>query len=246
LAFFIWFKMAGSTLLKGASVEKSCFAIAIARPQPDVLIPQVPFGLSAILERRPVGNTRAKTDRSPQEIFFGKLALLVLAVFLLLPHTITICFVPRAANGFQRLSYRFGHGMLSSASFDKNEMTILILEQDKQKRGGYLMASFLQVFTTTDSKKNAQDMARVLVEGRLAGCVQIFGPITSVYRWEGKVQDEEEWLCIIKSKERCFDRLCEAITEIHPYDTPEIIATDIAAGSADYFQWLAGALKPLQ
>jgi len=107
------------------------------------------------------------------------------------------------------------------------------------------MEPFVQVFTTTDSKENARKIAQVLVEGRLAGCVQILGPVSSVYQWNGKVQKDEEWLCIIKSEQRCFDRIREAIMAIHPYDTPEIIATDIVAGSHEYLQWLANELKSL-
>jgi periplasmic divalent cation tolerance protein len=105
------------------------------------------------------------------------------------------------------------------------------------------MASFVQAFTTTDSKKNAQEIARVLVKGRLAGCVQILGPISSIYQWKGKMQKDEEWLCIIKSEQKCFESIREAIVAIHPYDTPEIIATDIVAGSHEYLKWLANELK---
>jgi periplasmic divalent cation tolerance protein len=107
------------------------------------------------------------------------------------------------------------------------------------------MESFVQVFTTTDSKENAQDIARILVERRLAGCVQIIGPISSVYQWKGKVENDEEWLCIIKSEQRCFEEIREAIKANHPYETPEIIATAVVAGSNGYLRWLANELKPV-
>jgi periplasmic divalent cation tolerance protein len=104
------------------------------------------------------------------------------------------------------------------------------------------MDEYLQVLTTTATREDAQTIADVLVEKRLAGCVQIVGPIASTFRWEGKVERTAEWLCLIKSETRLYDALEQAIKEQHPYETPEIIAISIAAGSQPYLQWLSHTL----
>ena len=105
------------------------------------------------------------------------------------------------------------------------------------------MTDFIQVVTTTGSREDADRIARALVEKRLAGCVQVLGPISSTYRWEGEIESAEEWLCLIKSSSDRYPDLERAILELHPYDVPEILATPVAAGSAAYLQWLADELR---
>ncbi len=100
------------------------------------------------------------------------------------------------------------------------------------------MERCIQVMTTTEKKEEALRIARHLVEKGLAACVQVVGPIASIYRWQGKIEQAEEWQCLIKSRQDLFEKLAEAIRAIHPYETPEIIATEISAGSADYLKWL--------
>jgi len=98
---------------------------------------------------------------------------------------------------------------------------------------------YLMVITTTDSKAAAEDIARVLVERRLAACVQVLGPIQSTYRWQGHVETAAEWQCLIKS---CADRYCEiegTIRALHSYEVPEIISIPINGGSRVYLEWLA-------
>ena len=102
---------------------------------------------------------------------------------------------------------------------------------------------YLQVFTTTEKKEDAEKIAKALVEKRLAGCVQIIGPIASTYRWKGAIETAEEWLCFIKSKKALYGELEKAIVEIHPYEIPEIIALPIVAGSKGYLEWLGGELR---
>jgi periplasmic divalent cation tolerance protein len=72
----------------------------------------------------------------------------------------------------------------------------------------------------------------------LAACVQIVGPITSVYRWQGKIESTQEWQCMAKSQQGLFHRIEEAIKRLHPYHVPEIIALPVLAGNADYLAWL--------
>ena len=98
---------------------------------------------------------------------------------------------------------------------------------------------YIQVTTTCDKREDAERIAHALVEKKLAACVQVIGPITSIYRWQGKVEQAEEWICFIKSTRAIYPDLERAITAIHPYDTPEIIAVPIAAGSGKYLQWLS-------
>lgn len=100
------------------------------------------------------------------------------------------------------------------------------------------MTDAIQVLTTTPAKADAEKIARALLDQRLAGCVQIGGPITSCYRWEGKLETSEEWLCTIKTGRNLYDRVEAAIRELHPYQTPEILAVPVVAGSQNYLKWL--------
>lgn len=102
---------------------------------------------------------------------------------------------------------------------------------------------YIQVFTTTEKKEDAEKTAKVLVEKRLAGCVQVLGPIKSTYWWKDNIETAEEWICFIKSKKSLYAQLEKVIKEVHPYETPEIIAMAITAGSKDYLDWLNKELK---
>ena len=96
----------------------------------------------------------------------------------------------------------------------------------------------LQVITTTDSPELAESIARKLVAEKLAACVQVTGPIKSVYRWEGKVETSAEWKCEAKTTGDNYERVEAAIRELHTYDEPEIIATEVVAGSESYLNWV--------
>ncbi|MCF6289545.1 MAG: divalent-cation tolerance protein CutA [Desulfobacterales bacterium] len=100
------------------------------------------------------------------------------------------------------------------------------------------MTGYIQVMTTVESKEDGTRIAGRLVEQKLAACVQIIGPMTSIYRWQGAVQEAEEFLCIAKTRQGSFEAVREAIGAIHPYEVPEIVAVEITAGSASYLQWL--------
>lgn len=105
------------------------------------------------------------------------------------------------------------------------------------------MNNFIQITTTVDKKATAEQIANSLLSRKLAGCIQISGPITSVYPWEGKVQSTEEWVCSIKTRADLFKAVQTLINEIHPYELPEIIATPIVKASDDYQDWLDGLLR---
>jgi periplasmic divalent cation tolerance protein len=100
------------------------------------------------------------------------------------------------------------------------------------------MTDYIQVVTTIDSEQKAAEIARVLVEKRLAACVQVLGPITSTYCWRGTVETSREWQCWAKSRRDLYDRVEEAIRRIHSYEEPEILAVPIETGSRSYLAWL--------
>ena len=104
--------------------------------------------------------------------------------------------------------------------------------------------TFIQVMTTTETKEQAMAIARHLVEEKLAACVQVSGSIESIYRWKGKVELSQEYLCLIKTRELLFPNVETAIKKLHPYETPEIIALPIVRGSTEYLAWLDDALLP--
>lgn len=105
------------------------------------------------------------------------------------------------------------------------------------------MTEYIQVATTAGSREEAEKIATTLVQQRLAACVQISGPLTSLYRWQGKIERSEEYLCTIKSRENLFQELAGAIKAIHSYSVPEILALPILAADHDYLNWLDTELK---
>lgn len=85
-------------------------------------------------------------------------------------------------------------------------------------------------------------MAKHLVSQRLAACVNVLGPIQSIYRWQGKVEEASEALLLIKTEKRLFGRLKSALLRKHPYTTPEIMAIPVAAGEPNYLNWIRASL----
>ena len=101
------------------------------------------------------------------------------------------------------------------------------------------MTEYIQVFTTVESRQSADAIAESMVEKRLVACVQITGPITSTYRWEGQIETANEWLMIIKTRKDLYMDLERNIKEIHSYDIPEILAVPVVEGNSDYLDWVA-------
>jgi periplasmic divalent cation tolerance protein len=100
------------------------------------------------------------------------------------------------------------------------------------------MTEYVQITTTTGTRHDAEQIASELVSRRLAGCVQITGPITSTFRWQGKVETAEEWMCTVKTRRAQLPAIRKLLDEIHPYDVPELIATPIVDGGEAYLKWL--------
>jgi periplasmic divalent cation tolerance protein len=105
------------------------------------------------------------------------------------------------------------------------------------------MSEYGVLLTTLPGKEVAQRIARLLVEARLAACVQIM-PIESVYRWEGKVQQEGELLLFIKTRTALFDAATLRIKAEHPYAVPEIVGMPFSAGHQPYLDWIADSTLP--
>ena len=100
------------------------------------------------------------------------------------------------------------------------------------------MHEFVQITTTTDNHPLALQIAEQLVEGKLAACVQVSGPITSFYEWKGKIEKAQEWVCLIKTRKDLYPLVEEQIKAIHTYEVPEIIALPLINGSSSYLDWI--------
>jgi periplasmic divalent cation tolerance protein len=97
---------------------------------------------------------------------------------------------------------------------------------------------FSAVLVTAGSQEEAERIANALVEERLAACVNVVGPIRSIYRWQGKLHNEQEVLLVIKTRTRRFAAVEARVRALHSYDTPEIVALPITSGSEAYLRWL--------
>ncbi|MGD0381138.1 MAG: divalent-cation tolerance protein CutA [Acidimicrobiales bacterium] len=106
------------------------------------------------------------------------------------------------------------------------------------------MATHYQVTTTTSTEDDATALAQLCVERRLAACGQVSGPITSVYWWDGQLQRAQEWRCTLKTSAQALGPLKAALREAHGYTTPEIVATGIEDGDADYLAWIDAETSP--
>ena len=100
------------------------------------------------------------------------------------------------------------------------------------------------ILITAPNAEVAHRLARTLVEERLAACVNIVPAVTSIYRWQGRLNEEPETLLIVKSTQANFDALSARIHQLHPYTTPEVIALPITAGAAPYLAWLTTETNP--
>lgn len=104
---------------------------------------------------------------------------------------------------------------------------------------------YIQISTTVAKRSDAERIARILSKKNLSACTHIVGPITSVYRWKGKLEKTKEWLCIIKTKRTRYKSMEKAIKEIHPYELPEIAAVPIIGGSREYLGWMQEEMQEM-
>lgn len=102
----------------------------------------------------------------------------------------------------------------------------------------------LLVVTNLPDRAGAETLARLLVERRLAACVNVLAPCRSVYRWQGAVEEAEEVPLLIKTAGDRYGELETTIRAHHPYELPEIVAVPLAQGLAAYLAWVAAATRP--
>jgi periplasmic divalent cation tolerance protein len=98
------------------------------------------------------------------------------------------------------------------------------------------------VYSTAGSLELARQISTALVEEREAACVNIVPGVTSIYRWEGKICEDGEFLLVIKTTVERFEAVRARILQLHTYQVPEVIATPIAAGDPRYLDWLRGSV----
>jgi periplasmic divalent cation tolerance protein len=99
-------------------------------------------------------------------------------------------------------------------------------------------ADHLVVLVTAGSEQEARLIAQTLVRRMLAACANIVPAVTSIYRWQDQVQEDQEWLLIVKTRRDVLEELIQQVQGLHSYDLPEIIALPLAGGSEDYIRWL--------
>jgi periplasmic divalent cation tolerance protein len=101
----------------------------------------------------------------------------------------------------------------------------------------------LLVFTTLPTADKAAEIAKLLVEEKLVACANLLPAIRSIYRWQGKLHDENEVLVLLKTRAENLERLKLRLLEIHPYELPEMLAVPVESGYQPYLDWLAGETK---
>jgi periplasmic divalent cation tolerance protein len=105
------------------------------------------------------------------------------------------------------------------------------------------MTEYIVIFVTVGSQDEAERIAEALVAEHLAACVNVVGPLRSIYWWEGRLQRDQELLLLIKTRAALFAGVEQRVKQLHSYQTPEVIAVPIAAGSAEYLRWLGAGFS---
>ena len=107
------------------------------------------------------------------------------------------------------------------------------------------MTPFIQITTMTDSAEEAQAITATLVRERLAACARVCGPVSSIYWWQGAIEEATEWECVVKTREELYDRVEARIRSLHSYEVPAILAVPVLRGSAPYLEWINSEVGPL-
>jgi periplasmic divalent cation tolerance protein len=106
-----------------------------------------------------------------------------------------------------------------------------------------LQNAYVIVLVTTASKQEAEKITQHLLKQRLIACANITGPVSSHFRWYGKLETAEEYLIFMKSRRDLFDKLAETVKALHSYEVPEILVLPVVGGSKDYLSWLGSCLE---
>ncbi len=104
-------------------------------------------------------------------------------------------------------------------------------------------ATHIIVLITTSSRQEAEAIGKTLIESRLAACVNIVAGVSSLFRWQGAIEHQEEVLMLVKSRTDCLPSIIEAVKRLHTYTVPELVALPILAGSPDYLAWIDESLR---
>ena len=105
------------------------------------------------------------------------------------------------------------------------------------------MTDKIVVLSTCASEQEGEKLARLLVDGRMAACVNVLPRMRSVYRWKGNVESADECLLLVKSSRELFDSVKAVLATAHSYEVPEVVALPIVDGSETYLNWLEATLK---
>ena len=105
------------------------------------------------------------------------------------------------------------------------------------------MAEIIVVLCTVPDVDTGAKIARTLVDEKLCACVNLVAGLRSIYRWEGKVTEDAEALCIIKSTRSAFEALRARISALHPYQVPEVIALPVVEGNRPYLEWVIDSVS---
>ncbi len=100
------------------------------------------------------------------------------------------------------------------------------------------------LYITVPDRAEAESLGRYLVESRLVACVNILDGVTSMYRWEGRVQSDSETVCIAKTTEAMVEEAIRAIVERHSYEVPCVVSLEVTKGTAAFLQWVEDAMGP--
>ncbi|MCC6349385.1 MAG: divalent-cation tolerance protein CutA [Candidatus Eisenbacteria bacterium] len=106
------------------------------------------------------------------------------------------------------------------------------------------MTEALIAFTSFASEQDAARVAQVLLQERLIACASLLPGARSLYRWEGRMKDEREVVVLLKTRKQDWTALLSRLHDLHPYDTPELLAVRVAAGAPKYLAWLEAQLAP--
>jgi periplasmic divalent cation tolerance protein len=96
--------------------------------------------------------------------------------------------------------------------------------------------------STIDDHDHAESIAQSLLEARLVACVNILGPLTSLYRWQGHIERDQEYLLIMKTAEAHIPALQERLLELHPYEVPEFLVLPVETGAPGYLHWITASV----
>ena len=98
------------------------------------------------------------------------------------------------------------------------------------------------IFSTASSKDEAQHIARALVEQKLVACVNIIGPMDSIYRWKGEIESAQEFLLMMKTESERFERVRDAVKSLNSYEVPEVMQVSVENGLPAYLQWISTSI----